>query len=192
MLEGYLFSPSHCKMADDALNADKMNVGPEGKQPVMKDTVWGGQIQRMVDENGIPKGMKAVLHERGVNTVGLKAKEMRDLLKSFPDFQNQSTVLETYIQERGHICVYFPKYHCELNPIERVWCQSKKHTRAYADGTITRLRKRVPEGLSQVTLCLIQKYFATCREYERAGGTGRDVEARVKLYKSHRRVFGCE
>ena len=59
----------------------------------------------MVDENGIPKGMKAVLHERGVNTVALKAKEMRDLLKSFLDFQNQSTVLETYIQERGHICV---------------------------------------------------------------------------------------
>ena len=97
-------------MANDALNADKMNVGPGGKQPAMKDTVLGGRTQRMVDENGIPKGMKAALHERGVNTVGLKAKEMRDLL----------TVLETYIQERGHICVYFPKYHCELNPIERV------------------------------------------------------------------------
>ena len=38
-------APSHRKMADDALNADKMNVGPGGKQPVMKDTVWGGQIR---------------------------------------------------------------------------------------------------------------------------------------------------
>ena len=37
----------------------------------------------------------------------------------------------------------------------------------------------------------IKKYFATCREYERAyreGVTGKDVKERVKLYKSHRRV----
>ena len=28
-------APSHRKMADDALNSDKMNVGPGGKQPKM-------------------------------------------------------------------------------------------------------------------------------------------------------------
>ena len=75
-------APSHRKMADDALNANRMNVGPGGKQPVMKDTIWGGQIQKMVDENGIPRGMRARLEERGVSTVGMKAKEMRDVLKS--------------------------------------------------------------------------------------------------------------
>lgn len=65
----------------------------------------------------------------------------------------------------------------------------KKHTRAYADGTITKLRKIVPEGLDSVTLDQIKKYFTTCRHYDRAGGTGRDVEERVKVYKSHRRVY---
>ena len=184
-------APSHRKVADDALNADRMNVGPGGKQPVMRDTVWEGQVQKMVDACGIPKGMKIILEERGIDTRGMKAKDMRELLKSFPDFKRQSTLLETYIQQRGHICIYYPKYHCELNPIERVWCQSKKYTRAYADGTITRLRKIVPEGLNSVTQDQIKKYFATCREYERAyreGVTGRDVEERVKVYKSHRRV----
>lgn len=178
-------------MAEDALNADRMIVGPGGKQPKMRDTVWGGDIQKLVDENGTPKGMRVVLQERGADTVGMKAKDMRDLLKTFPDFKNQTTKLEDYIKSRGHVCVYYPKFHCELNPIERVWCQSKKYTRAYADGTITKLRKIVPEGLNSVTYDQIKKFFYTCRQYERAyreGGTGRDVEERVKLYKSHRRV----
>ena len=38
----------------------------------------------------------------------------------------------------------------------------------------------------------IKKFFKTCRDYENAyreGGTGREVEERVKLYKSDRRVY---
>ena len=94
--------------------------------------------------------------------------------------------------DRGNtVCLYYPKFHCELSPIERVWCQSKKYTQKYANGTIVRLRCIVPEGLDSVSTELIKKYFRTCRDYERAyreGVTGRDVEAKVKLYKSHRRV----
>ena len=81
------------------------------------------------------------------------------------------------------------KFHCELSPIERVWCQAKKHTMAYPNGTITHLRKIVPEGLNSVTLEQIKKFCRTCRDYERIyreGGAGREVEERVKFYKSHR------
>ena len=145
-------APSHKKIADDVPNADRMNVGPGGKQPKMRDTVWDGVLQKLVDDSGVPKGMKKILEERGVNTKNMKQKEMRDLLKTFSDFKNQKTILEDYIERRGHICMFFPKFHCELNPIERVWCQSKKYTRAYANGTITCLRKIVPEGLDCVTL----------------------------------------
>ena len=59
---------------------------------------------------------------------------MTEALKTFTDFKEQKTILQEYIEQRGHIC----KFHCELSPIECVWCQSKKHTRAFADGTITR------------------------------------------------------
>ena len=79
----------------------------------------------------------------------------------------------------------------ELSPIERVWCHSKKHTSAYANGTITRLWKIVPEGLETCTSDMISKYFRTCRDYEqeyREGCLGKDVEVRVKVYKSHRKV----
>ena len=38
---------------------------------------------------------------------------------------------------------------------------------------------------------MISKYFRTCRDYEQAyreGCLGKDVEVRVKVYKSHRKV----
>eukprot|EP00731_Ephydatia_muelleri_P008066 Em0004g404a len=56
------------KIADNQLNVDKMNVSSGGKQPVMRDTVWNGNVQRMVLDDGRPKGMKIILKERGVDT----------------------------------------------------------------------------------------------------------------------------
>ncbi len=53
-----------------------------------------------------------------------------------------------------------PKNFTELNPIERVWCHSKKHTRAYANGSIVRLRKLVPEGLDSCTTDMIKKILS--------------------------------
>ena len=46
----------------------------------------------MVEENGIPKGMKVVLEERGVESVGMKAKEMRELLKTLPDLKKKKKI----------------------------------------------------------------------------------------------------
>lgn len=61
-------APSHMKKPEDALNADKMNVKMVEKRPFMKDTTWNGTTQRMVQPDGVQKGMKTVLEERGVNT----------------------------------------------------------------------------------------------------------------------------
>ncbi|KIJ93463.1 hypothetical protein K443DRAFT_112033, partial [Laccaria amethystina LaAM-08-1] len=36
------------------------------------------------------------------------------------DFTNQISVLETVIREAGHECIFLPKFHCKLNPIEMV------------------------------------------------------------------------
>jgi len=122
-------APSHKKVADDALNVDKMNVHPGGMQPKMRSTTWEGRTQTMVYRDGTPKGMKAVLEERGVDTRKIKAPEVREKLKSYPDFQNPTTLLEDLVHSRGHLCVFYPKYHCELSPDELVWCIAKKiHT----------------------------------------------------------------
>lgn len=62
-------SSCHTAYAPNALVASRMNVRPGGAQPVMRDTEWPvGKKQRLVDEKGIPKGMKKTLHKRGINT----------------------------------------------------------------------------------------------------------------------------
>ena len=61
-------APSHMKKPEDALNAERMNVKDGGKQPFMKDTTWNGTVQTIVWPDGVQKGMKTVLEERGVLT----------------------------------------------------------------------------------------------------------------------------
>lgn len=80
-------APSHKKLADDALNVDRMNVHPGGMQPAMRNTTWNGEIQTLVFDDGTPKGMKRTLEERGVETKGMRAAEMREMLKQYEDFQ---------------------------------------------------------------------------------------------------------
>ena len=89
------------------------------------------------------------------------------------------------------MCLFLPKFHCELNPIERCWCHAKKYTRGHCNGSIIRLRKIVPEGLATVNRELIHRFFLTCTDYERAyseGHTCHTIDEVVKKYKSHRRV----
>ena len=95
---------------------------------------------------------------------------------------------------KGHRCYYIPKFHCELNPIERVWGAAKQYTRSHCDYSFPGLEGTVPIGLASVELETKRKYFRKCREYMQAyrdGNAGGDeVEKAVTQYKSHRRVFG--
>ena len=143
-------APSHKKIADNQLNVEKINVSSGWKQPVMRDTVWSGNVQHLVLDDGDTKGMKIVVEQRGVDTHGMNAEMVREKLNTYEDLKIQKTILEEYVEQRGHLCLYYPKYHCELSPIERVWCHSKKHTRAYANGTITRLLKMYQKDLKSV------------------------------------------
>ena len=59
-----------------------MNVRPGGEQPIMRDTVFNGKVQQMVLSDGKPKGMKMVLQERGVDTEGMNAEKLWEILYS--------------------------------------------------------------------------------------------------------------
>ena len=60
------------------------------------------------------------------------------------------------IHARGHHCLFFPKFHCELNPIARVWGQAKRYTRAYCNYSIVGLRKAMVPALDSVDVDLIR------------------------------------
>jgi hypothetical protein len=82
--------------------------------------------------DGSQKGLQRVLEERGFDVGHMRAKCkpvcpmesqgccMARLLSQQDDFKNQESMLEELIQGAGHYCIFLPKFHCELNPIEMV------------------------------------------------------------------------
>ena len=169
-----------------------MNVYPDGAQPKMRDTYWGGRLQKMVSRNGIPKGMKAVLIERGVNVTGMKGDEMRQILQNMPDFKCEKTKVEHVLLDSGYKAYFIPKFHCELNPIEMVWGQAKKFTRANCDYSFAGLEANLDAAFDSVNLDSIRKYFRKMRDYLAAYREGVPMgplmdKALIK-YKSHRKV----
>lgn len=193
----FIFDQSSCHraFAEDSLNAKVMNVKPGGAQPCMRDTYWPtpGHVQKLVDRNGIPKGMKKVLEERGINTSTLLADDMRIILQNHDDFRREKTIVEHFLDAEGVKGVFLPKFHCELNPIERVWGQAKVYTRIHTNFTFLRLRTIIDPGLDSVSTDLIRKYFRKGKEYELAyldgKKAGKELEQAVKKFKSHRRIF---
>jgi len=51
---------------------------------------------------------------------------MRRVLSLQPDFIAEKPLLQVIIEKAGHKCLFLPKFHCELNPIEMVWGQAKQ------------------------------------------------------------------
>ena len=134
-------SSAHASLGPDALCAFDMNKSNGGKQRKQKDTIipmnnpdieCRGKPQKMTTEAGEAKGLQQTLEERGFRVRGMRVKcapicpfENNDccmarLLSKQDDFRNQESLLEQKIKARGHLCVFLPKFHCELNPIEMV------------------------------------------------------------------------
>ena len=91
---------------------------------------------------------------------------MREVLGSHPDFKNEKSSIEQFLEdEKGHIVYMLPKFHCELNLIKRVWAQSKRYTKAYGKYSIVSLRKLIIPALAMVTLENIKNYFRKVEHY---------------------------
>ena len=79
----------------------------------------------MVLPDGQAKGLRTILAERGINMARMKADDMQTVLSNHNDFRTEKAAVLMYVESRGHKAFFLPKFHCELNPIERVWGQSK-------------------------------------------------------------------
>lgn len=113
----WIFDHSSCHgaMAEDSLDVNKMNVNPGGKQRVMRDGFWNGKVQKMNFSLGIPKGLRAVLEERGISTKKMNADEMRKVLGSHPDFRDEKSRVERFMAEKRQI-VYVAKIPSRIEP----------------------------------------------------------------------------
>jgi hypothetical protein len=51
---------------------------------------------------------------------------MTRILSLQTDFASEKSQIEAVIEAAGHRCLFLPKFHCELNPIEMYWGWSKR------------------------------------------------------------------
>ena len=193
-----------------------MNVNPGGKQPCMHDTWFiqdGSKVnQAMVYPTShpkypnLPKGIKAVLTERGLYQNNLHGKCPKKcvsdaccnkrILEIQPDFRAQKSLVQETIEAAGHLCLILPKFHCELNFIEFFWGAVKKYLCNNCDYTFNTLKENMPKALESVRLHTIHHWehhmFRWMEAYRSGLGTA-EAQKQVKrfsstTYQSHRRV----
>ncbi|KAF8597230.1 hypothetical protein BDV93DRAFT_513540 [Ceratobasidium sp. AG-I] len=112
-------------------------------------------------------------------------------LETQQDFLDKKPRIQLMIEAAGHKCLFLPKFHCELNPIEMYWGYSKRLFRQKCDGTLPTARRLVPECLNSCNTVTIRHFWRKCWRYMDAyskGLTGKQAEFAVKKYKSHRRI----
>jgi hypothetical protein len=180
-------APSHQKRAPDALSANKMPLNPKFWEPFpgiqMRDvTLPNGTPQSLYFPNDHPragqfKGMRQILIERGkwpgrdplTNKEPLaQCKEKclegavccaRRILYMEPDFIAQKSLIEELINSRGHLAIFYPKYHCELNFIEMVWGAAKYEYRMFERPQNEKeMEEIVRDCLKMVTLQKMRRY----------------------------------
>ena len=100
----------------------------------------------IVELKNKPKGLKVVLTERGLWPIGGLRHYCRDgckkdainccarkVMSLQEDFRSQRSLLVETIEAAGHKCIFYPKFHCELNYIEYFWGTTKNYTRKNCD-----------------------------------------------------------
>ena len=162
------------------------------------------------DLRNAPKGIRRVLEERGLwrttthfenfhlqckdcPTSGLDYKQCcaRTLLANQPDFLEQKGRLEETIVGQGMEILFYPKFHCELNFIERFWSSVKKYARDHCTYSFDGLKKTIPAAVHSVSNATINNYFDHCDRIVDAYALGLEygtMEFTQRVYTTHRQV----
>jgi len=74
------------------------------------------------------------------------------------DFRQQKSLVQEVIESAGHLCIFLPKFHCELNFIEFFWGLVKKYLRDNCDYTFDTLKANMPKALESVRLNTIRRW----------------------------------
>src|SRR6202050_2276727 len=112
------------------------------------------------------------------------------------DFREQKSLVQEVIEAAGHICIFLPKFHCELNFIEFFWGAVKKYLQEHCDDTFNTLKTNLPKALDSVELKTIRKWehrMICWMEAYSDGKSAKDAQFEVKKYcsrkyKSHSKV----
>ena len=64
------------------------------------------------------------------------------------DFKKQCSLVQKVIEAAGHLCIFLPKFHCELNFIEFFWGAVKRYLCENCDYTFETLKENLPKAIS--------------------------------------------
>jgi transposase len=95
------------------------------------------------------------------------------------------------ITDAGHRCLFLPKFHPELNPIEMYWGWAKRYFRERTTGNFKVALGLITEALDACPIAIIRRFFRRTYRYMSVyelGISGLLAEFAVKKYKSHRGI----
>lgn len=180
-------APSHQKRAPDALSARHMVKNPSPTWTSksgcrMRSGRWSDGKHEYIQEFYFPdnhpempgwfKGMEVIIKERGIWPAGGLLAQCegfkcapgqsgcccRRLLFMQPDFMAQKSHLQEFIESRGHICDFYPKFHPECNYIEQYWGFSKYQYRLSPQtSNIAEMEENVRASLDKASLLQIRQ-----------------------------------
>lgn len=101
------------------------------------------------------------------------------------------------IEAAGHLCIFLPKYRCELNFIVFFWGAVKRYLSENCDYTFATLQSNLPLALASVSVELIPKWEHQSLRWMEAYQSGlllKDAQEQVQAfnlrkYKLHRRIL---
>jgi transposase len=111
----------------------------------------------------LAKELKLAVHHR------IKLDELRNLLARHSAFRNVSRLEK--LASKYHVRIIFgPKYHCELNPIEELWCAMQRHVRQRNDQTFSTMLALIPKSREDfqeknLQLKLFRRFWRTLEAY---------------------------
>ncbi len=123
---------------------------------------WFKSMEQIICEHGLwPEGGLPVECAGPKRPEGQVSCCCRHILYTQPDFKLQKPMLQEYIESRGHLCDYYPKYHCKLNFIKQYWGAAKlRFCVASCARTLNEMEKKMLGCLDDIPLEQIQRYVA--------------------------------
>ena len=120
-----------------------------------------------LDENGLKKskGLFLIAKELGLIESDAETKDKRYLLAKLKEILSDHiafksiTKLEKLSLENGFKIIFVPKFHCELNPIEGLWCYMKRYVRTRNDQNFETMKRLVFESIETYSIDLENKHL---------------------------------
>ena len=149
------------------------------------------------------KGLLQIAKELSISILPkCKLVQLREIIGQHPAFQTvcivwpiffniitdssfKKTKLENLAEKYGIRVIYCPKFHCELNPIEGLWCSMKTYVRKRTDQRYSTMLRLIEEARTHfVNIGLYKKLFRRFWKTCEACKDGQTYGSILKLFYS--------